>query len=428
MSILVVHGKNLSRRRHLARVHAFGREHGQRVLLLMKNPSWESEHADRVVTVDTSVLGDTLAAAVRLRDEESEPIRAVVTFSERLVPAAARIAAELGLPYVSEHTAHIARDKYAMREAVAAAGGVLQPRYGLARSLPEARELAGRFGYPLILKPVIGTGSMYVRCVADDAELAEHFEFLRAESWDASDQDPLYRAAHEEYGGALLVEEFVPGTEICIESLVHRGETRVVAIHDKPLPTGPTFEEVYACTPTRLPADLVRTITDATAAVHRAMGIEIGPTHVEFRLRDEREPVLLEAAARMGGGPIYRSVQLSLGIDLVEAALEQALGGEPRLEPATAPRPVGFWNIFPEQPGVLTAVHGVEEAAADPRIDEFEIYREIGEYLKVPPQTFQGHGHLIFTVDEVDQLDGVFAELTKTVRLDTAPAGRDGAP
>lgn len=40
-------------------------------------------------------------------------------------------------------------------------------------------------------------------------------------------------------------------------------------------------------------------------------------------------------------------------------------------------------------------------------------------YLLVPPQTFQGHGHLIFTVDDEDRLDPVFHEMTATLRLET---------
>jgi biotin carboxylase len=200
------------------------------------------------------------------------------------------------------------------------------------------------------------------------------------------------------------------------------GRTRVLAVHDKPLPTGPTFEEVYACTPTRLPVAVVDRITEATVAVHAALGITTGATHVEFRLRGgDAEPVVLEAAARMGGGPIYRSVLLSTGVDMVAAVLDLARGRTPQVRPREAPTPVGFWNIFPEQPGRLTAVHGVEAAGADPRCDEVEIYRCLGEYLNTPPRTFQGHGHLIFTTGATEQLDGMFEHFVRTVRLETTP-------
>lgn len=419
MTMLVLHKKNLSRRRHLARTRDYARAAGQRVVMIMKDPDWEADYVDQVVIADTSSIDETLAAAKDLAGTAG-PIDGVFTFAEAAVPSAARIAAELGLPGVSERTAYLARDKHAMRAAFAAAG-VPQPRFRLASTLDEAEAAAERTGFPLILKPIIGTGSMYVRSVADRRQLAEHFETIRLGSWQGFEYDPLHDSALRAYQGGLLVEEFVPGPEVCVESLVVDGTTHMLAIHDKPLPTGPTFEEVYACTPTRLPAGTVDRIRSAVAAVHDAMGITTGPTHVEFRLRDGAEPVVLEAAARMGGGPIYRSVLLSTGLDMVEATLDLALARSPVIAPRPDPRPIGFWNIFPARAGVLTEIAGVDQARADPRVDEVEIYRQPGDQLAVPPRTFQGHGHLIFKVSHVDELDPTFVELTRMVRLHTEP-------
>ncbi len=428
MSLLVLHKKNQSRRRHLARAAAYARQHGERLLLVMEDPTWEAALADRVVAADTSDIGRTLAAVGDLVNDE-EAISAVVSFAEAAVPTVAEVAAMLGLPAVSGRTAYLARDKFAMRKAFAAAG-VSQPRFALASTSDEARTAAGRTGFPLVLKPVLGTGSMYVRSVADQAELDRHFSFLLRGAWDRFVNDPLYGQAHREYSGAMLLEEFVPGPEICVESVVVAGETHVVAIHDKPLPTGPTFEEVYACTPTRLSAHVVAGVIRATNAVHVALGIDTGATHVEFRLRDGTEPIVLEAAARLGGGPIYRSVLLSTDVDLVAAALDVASGRTPVLSVARTATPVGFWNIFPDQPGRLAAVQGVNEARADPRVDEIEIYRSAGEYLSLPPQTFQGHGHLVFTAATADQLDEAFRHFVRTVRLitdhSTERAAEDG--
>jgi hypothetical protein len=50
------------------------------------------------------------------------------------------------------------------------------------------------------------------------------------------------------------------------------------------------------------------------------------------------------------------------------------------------------------------------------------MYRTVGDLLAVPPQTFQGHGHLMFVVPTVDELDDTFRELTDLVRLETEPA------
>jgi biotin carboxylase len=417
VSLLILHKKNQSRRRHLARAREYASQHGEQLILMMENPTWEADFADEVLRADVGSIQQTLAAVGEL----TFPISAVASFAEAAVPTVAKAAAVLGLPAVSERTAYMARDKFAMRLAFTAAS-VCQPGFALAKTLEEARSAARGAGFPLVLKPVLGTGSMCVRSIASQAELESHFAFLHEKSWDKFASDPLYEAAYRKHDGALLVEEFVPGPEICVESLVVAGETHVIAIHDKPLPTGPTFEEVYACTPTRLPRRVVDRVVETTKAVHAALDIVLGATHVEFRLREGTEPVVLEAAARMGGGPIYRSVLLSTGIDLVAAALDLASGRTPgQLRPG-ALRAVGFWNIFPQRAGRFIGAQGLEEARADPRVDEVDIYREPGEYLDVPPQTIQGHGHLIFSADTAEQLDGTFRHYLETVRLETEDA------
>src|SRR5439155_5577618 len=137
--------------------------------------------------------------------------------------------AELGLPAVSPHTAYIARDKFAMRTAFAEAGNVPQPDFGLARTLDEAKQHAQRVGYPLILKPIIGCHSMFVQKIADEAELEQHFPTIARGAWEGFTFDPLHAETQDKYEGGVLVEEFVPGTEISVESLIVDGVTHCIA-------------------------------------------------------------------------------------------------------------------------------------------------------------------------------------------------------
>jgi biotin carboxylase len=419
VSVLVVHVSNASRRRHFERLRQHSAELGERLLLIMKNPSWESGFVDRVVTADTSDLVATVAAARELAATEHETIRGVVAFVEHSVPVAAAVAAELGLPFVSERTAYLARDKHAMRTAFAA-GGVPQPPFGVARTVAEALVEAGRIGYPLVLKPILGGGSKYVRRVDGPDELAEHFDTTRRGAWDGFSHDSLRDQALRTHGEGLLLEAYLPGVELCVESLVIGGRTSVVAVHDKPTPMdGPFFEELYHATPSRLPASVLAKVVAITTAAHDALGIDIGATHTELRV-DDGEPRILETAARLGGGAIYQSVVLSTGVDMVSAVLELSLGIVPDVRPFADPVPVGGCFFFAEKAGRVVAVHGLDEVSADPQVREVDLYVQPGVVVDVPPHVSQAHGGVLFTADTAAGLDDVFDRLVKTIRIETA--------
>jgi len=419
VSIVILHKKNLSRRRLLAKARQYADQHGERLLLIMADPTWEPMYFDRTATADTTSIADATRALKQLAVDEREPIRGIITLSEFCVPIVAALAAEFGLPGLGQDTAYAARDKLRMRRAFAKSGDVPQPRFELAHTAAGARRIAQEFGYPAIIKPIIGCHSMFVHKVSTEADVDQVFDEAQRGAWDGFAFDPLHAELRDQYAGGVLVEQFVPGPEISVESLVIDGVTHSLAIHDKPLPQGSTFEEIYASTPTRLPADTVTEVLAATARVHAALGIDTGATHVEFRLRDGREPVVLEAGARMGGGPIYRSVLLSTGVDMLEAVLDLATGRRPQIAPHGAPVPIGFRNIFPEQGGRVVGVVGVDEANGQQHVHEVEVFRKVGEFADVPPNTYEGHGHVIFTAPTLDELDRRFAELTRTLRIET---------
>ncbi|GCE00798.1 ATP-grasp domain-containing protein [Embleya hyalina] len=418
MAILLIHSSNVSRRQHFAHIRRYAADRGERFLLAMSDPGWETEFVDAFAHADTSDLAATVRAVAALAEAEPQPIRGVVTFSEHSVPAAAAVAAHLGLPFVDPSTAEIARDKYAMRQAFEGAG-LEQPAFGIAATVDAALDRARRIGYPLVLKPFIGGGSSHIRRVDGPTELAEHFEALRDRAWHDLAYDPLHQVLLEKYQGACLLEEFVVGEEISVESVVADGHTHVVAIHDKPLPAnGPYFEEYFYATPTCLPPETVARIRHATAAAHRAVGIDIGGTHTEFRIRPDGRLSILETAARIGGGPLFQSVLTSTGVDMIHAVLDLSLGRTPRLTPKAVSTPAGFCQFFAERAGKVRAVHGEAAAAAHPHVRELMIYPEPGDAVDVAPFIFQGYGHAFFTADTYEGLTGVFAMLQKTIRLE----------
>src|SRR5205807_1841152 len=116
----------------------------------------------------------------------------------------------------------------------------------------------------------------------------------------------------------LLAEAYVPGVEVALEGLLMGGALHTLALFDKPDPLeGPYFEETIYITPSRLPADVQRSIEAVAAAACAALGLSEGPVHAELRVNDDG-PWVLEVAARSIGGLCSRTLRFGTGMTLEE--------------------------------------------------------------------------------------------------------------
>jgi biotin carboxylase len=327
---------------------------------------------------------------------ERAPIDAIVAVDDGGTRAAAAAAQRLGLRGNPPAAVARARDKAAMRAALAAAG-VPQPGYAVGT---DAAALAGRVGLPCVVKPLTLSGSRGV-IRADTAEdAAAAGERVRAILADAG-EDPT---------GDLLVERFVPGAAVAVEALLDRGRLEVLAVFDKPDPLdGPYFEETIYVTPSRLPAETLARVEAATAAAAAAIGLVEGPVHAEMRIGIEGEVTVLELAARSIGGLCSRSLRFGLGISLEEVILRHALGLPldhlHREELAS-----GVMMLPIPRAGVLREVRGQDEARAVPGVAGLEISIAPGRPVRPLPEGDRYLGFLFAKGDTPERVEATLRE------------------
>ena len=127
--------------------------------------------------------------------------------------------------------------------------------------------------------------------------------------------------------------------------------------------------------------------------------------------------MILESAARMGGGPVYRSVLTSTGIDLVHSIMELSLGTNPDLSKIQR-NPTGFYLFFANKEGWISSIKGVFEVEKDPAVVEIEMYKKIGDRVDLPPKVFQAHGHMIVKANDLDALDRKVVELSSLIKIE----------
>jgi hypothetical protein len=170
-----------------------------------------------------------------------------------------------------------------------------------------------------------------------------------------------------------------------VEALVSAGDIHVLAIFDKPDPLeGPYFEETIYVTPSRLPPGVQQRIRAELERAIRALELNEGPVHAEFRI-SEAGVVALEIAARSIGGLCSRALRFGAGVSLEELILRHALGlgvGERRLEDGSS----GVMMIPIPARGTLVRVDNVERARAVPGIEGLEITIPPGQKVEPLPE------------------------------------------
>jgi biotin carboxylase len=299
--------------------------------------------------------------------------RAVIGTDDATVPLAYRVARALGLPGNPPAAAVYAHRKDRARMRLREAG-VPVPDHEVMALADAVRGRITGLDLPVVLKPVALSGSRGV--IRADSPQAFVEAARRIQRICADRPDPAVR-------DTLLVEAYLPGTEVALEGLLDRGQLHVLAIFDKPDPlVGPYFEETYYVMPTRLPHPIQRQVQDTVAAACAAYGLRDGPVHAELRLNNDGVWVI-EVAARTIGGQCARLLRIGAGYGVEELVVAQAVGRPLALRQEEDA--AGVLMIPIPRAGVLRRVEGVLAAHKVPFIQDVEIsVREGYELVPLP--------------------------------------------
>ncbi|HTE86277.1 MAG TPA: ATP-grasp domain-containing protein [Dehalococcoidia bacterium] len=334
------------------------------------------------------------------------PLDAVVGVDDGTTLVAAMASQALSLTGNSPESIEAAQNKFQVRELLAMAG-LLSPTFWLLPAGGDPATLAAQVIYPCVLKPVFLAASQGVIRANDPREFIAAFERIRAIL-----SRPEVRERGGDWAEKILVESFIPGTEVALEGLLSDGELRVLAIFDKPDQLdGPYFEETIYLTPSRLPRDDQSAIAGTVAQTAAALGLREGPIHAELRL-NERGAWIIEIAARSIGGRCSSVLEFGAGVSLEDLILRQAIGAELPEIPDSL-RPSGAMMIPIPRRGILRAVKGREQAAAVPGIAGIDITVPVGHEVAPLPE---GDRYLGFIFAHGSTLDATESALREAHR------------
>ncbi|WP_278682165.1 ATP-grasp domain-containing protein [Anaerococcus vaginalis] len=328
-------------------------------------------------------------------------IDAIMTLaSDMPIMTVAKVSKKLGLVGVDLDTAIKATNKSKMRESLKNFG-VPVPLFYKVDSLDKCIKAVNKIkdkGYKCILKPADNSGSRGIVLLPDFNEKTINIAYNYSKN---NSRDKI-----------VMVEEFMEGPEVSVETISVDGKCNIIQITDKITTGAPYFVEMGHSQPSQLPDSIKDKIKEITIAANKAIGIISGPSHTEIKIT-QNGPKIVEIGARLGGDNITTHLTpLSTGVDMVESCIKIALGEKPdiriKYDKASAIR------YFDQSNGRIKSIRGVEEASKLPGIIQISIIHGKDHIINGIKSSSDRVG---FVIGQADDCKGAISTVIKALSL-----------
>ncbi|MGP3756745.1 ATP-grasp domain-containing protein [Streptomyces sp. IBSNAI001] len=351
-------------------------EHGLEVWLLTGDRSWYTHGhdwdthplaiVDRVIDVDTTDLEAVLAVVTD--GDGASLVDGLTSFSDYHTELAAQAARRLGLPGPDPDAVRTANIKDRLR--IALGDEPFNIPHVLVGHRGQLDEAARRLGFPMIAKPPAEAISYGVRRVDDMAGLIEAYEELST---------VRHSLRGQPRSGDVLLEQYVEGEEVSVETMTVDGHTHVFGVTSKDLFGDPAYIECGHTFPVPLPDEERDELYHVVRTTLEMIGYRHGPCHTEVR-RTESGWRIIEANPRTPSSCMTMLVTDVTGRSPILDAWLLTIGVTPPIEPVVHRGGAAVRMIYPTRRGTLVRVDGLEAAAAVENVQVL-LHVEKGDHL-----------------------------------------------
>lgn len=259
---------------------------------------------------------DDSADLERIRElaRRCDGITTLTDDSQRTVAA---VAEELGLPGVGARAGVAARSK-AVQRSLCQRAGMPVPRWRRVTCREDLDAFYAEGPTVAVIKPVDSAGGAGALRVQDQEEAARHWPIVRSLS----------------PSRAAIIEEFMPGREVCVDAVVSGGRPYFVSSVDCEHMRTIGFLCTSSSYATVNPD--VEIATPMIEEVVSALEVGDGIVHAEFKIDGSRWTTV-EVGLRPGGALVPELTKKVSGVDLYQAQALLALGERPVVPVRPAP-------------------------------------------------------------------------------------------
>ena len=292
--------------------------------------------------------------------KEFKPDGIVIGACDTSVVSASYVCQQLGLPGHTIETAIKATNKLEMLLAFEK-HKIFHPKFQVVEK-SEVDNFCTDIPYPVITKPIDGSGSRGIYYVKDKSQLTE----------------AIHYSSNAGLSGDVLIEEYMVGPEVSVEVLVLNGKPYVLQITDKITSGPPNFFEIGHSQPSNLPDKTKRQIRELAENATIAVGLINSPAHVEIKVTDEG-PKMVELGARLGGDCIstYLLDTSIKGVCLAEDTIRIALGEALKTVAYNDSGEAVAVRFILAKKGTIKAIKGIDEALKSEEVVALQLFCEV---------------------------------------------------
>jgi carbamoyl-phosphate synthase large subunit len=323
--------------------------------------------------------------------EKEKPWGAIIQFGGQTPLNIAQELAEAGVNILgtTPDTIDLAEDRDRFRKVMAQLG-IPEPESGMASSIEQALEIAGRIGYPLIVRPSYVLGGRAMEIVHDEQMLREYV----AKAVEMSPERPI------------LIDKFLENAIECEADAIADGEDAFVPAVMEHIEQAGVHSGDSACVipPVSISEEHLQTVEEYTKKIAVALNV-VGLMNIQYAIADGKVYVLEANPRASRTVPLVSKV---CNIPMARLATEVLLGkklGEMNLKRKPIPHygvkeAVFPFNMFPEVDPVLgpemRSTGEVLGMASDPGLAFYNA--QCATLTKLPTE-----GTVLLTVTDLDK-------------------------
>lgn len=340
------------------------------------------KYVDEVVMCETN----DAQSVINLIDKRGDrnDFAAFLTLGEYDVAVCAEVAKYLNLPGVNPVAALNARNKHLTRLACKRKG-VPSPKFTLIENNEEdIKSAVGKIGLPCIVKPVDETSSADVLKCYSLSEVINQVNKI---------SNKMINTRGQLRVDGVLVEEFLEGYEVSVETITYNNSTHILGVTDK-FTSKDYFVEIGHNFPSSLPDNVLLDCGELARTSLEAIGYDFGVSHIEMKITNDG-PKLIEINARPAGGKITDLVEQVNGFSYIKELIKMCIGISPDLAPKKGVCSGAAIRYLIGRKGKVLEVLGVTDLRGNQNIKEIHIPNLVGKNLGETQRNGDRLGYII---------------------------------